>query len=147
MPAPWPSGPQLPLWSARDRSRRWLPHPAARESVRGLFEHLCRRRPRRNALTSVRTSLRDTLIGCHLWRSWWRISRFAPTRRDGSNIISGVCSISLLCWDIGPGSPPDWSVFKWRIERTCGVPFGRLPPSFISVLSFIVSTSVVIRSL
>jgi len=35
-----------------------------------------------------------TPFGCHLWRSWWRISRSAPTRRDGSNLTTGVCSIS-----------------------------------------------------
>jgi len=48
---------------------------------------------------------------------------------------------------IGPGSPPDWSVFMWMIELTCGSLFGRLLPSCISVLSFIVSILVVIRSL
>jgi len=46
------------------------------------------------------------------------------------------CSISPEYLDIGPGSPPDWSVFMWRIELTCGSPFGRLLPSCISVLSF-----------
>ena len=78
----------------RDRSRRGLLHPASRESVRGLPDPLCRRRPRCKALTSLRASLRDTLIGCPLWPSWWRIIRSAPTRRGGSNLITWVCSIS-----------------------------------------------------
>jgi len=55
-----------------------------------------------------------------------------PVRRR----LGPHCSISLLYFDLGPGSPPDWSVFMWRIELTCGSPFGRLLPSCISVLSF-----------
>jgi len=89
-----PSGTHRPFWAAGARSRCRLHHPASHEGVRGLPDPLCRRRPRRNALTPLRASLRDTLIGCHLWRSWWRISRSAPTRRDGSNLITGVCNIS-----------------------------------------------------
>jgi len=57
------------------------------------------------------------------------------------------CSISPSYLDIGPGSPPDWSVFTWRIELPCGSPFGRLLQFCISVLSFIVSILEVIRSL
>jgi len=57
------------------------------------------------------------------------------------------CSLSLYYWGIWPGSPPDWSEFKWRIELICGSPFWRSLPSCISVLSFIVSTLVVFRSL
>jgi len=88
-----PPGKHRPFWAARDRSRRGLHHPASREGVRGLPDLLCRRRSRRNAHTPLRASLRDTLIGCHLWRSWWWISRSAPTHRDGSNLTTGVCSI------------------------------------------------------
>ena len=91
---PLAPGTHRPFWAARDRSGRGLHRPASRESVRGLPDPLCRRRPRRNAHTPLRASLRNALIGCHLWRSWWRISRSAPTRRDGSNLITGVCSIS-----------------------------------------------------
>ena len=141
-----PSGPHWPFSAACDRSRRGLHHPTSREGVRGLPDPLCRRRRRRNALTPLRASLRDTLISYHLWRSWWRISRSAPTRRDGSKLITGVCSISPSHLAIGPGSPPDWSVFMWMIELTCGSLFGRLLPSCISVLSFIVSILAVIRS-
>jgi len=89
-----PLGTHRPLWAACDRSGRGLPHPASREGVRGLPDPLCRRRPGRNAHTPLHASLRSTLIGCHKWRSWWRMSRSAPTRRDGSNLITGVCSIS-----------------------------------------------------
>jgi len=131
---PCSPGTHRPFWAALDRSGRGLPHPASREGARGLPDPLCRRRPWRNVHTPVHASLRDTLIGCHLWRSRWRISRSAPTRRDCSNLISGVCSISPKYLDIGPGSPPDWSVFTWRIELTCGSPFGRLLPSYVSVL-------------
>ena len=70
------------------------PSPRPREGVRGLPDLLCRHWPRRDALTSLRALLRDMLIGCHLWRSRWRISRSAPTRPDGSNLITGVRSIS-----------------------------------------------------
>jgi len=91
---PLAPGTHRPVWAARDRSGRGLNHPASRESVRGLPDPLCRRRPRRKAHTPLRASLRDTPIGCHLWRSWWRIRPSAPTRRDGSNLITGVCSIS-----------------------------------------------------
>jgi len=88
-----PPGTHRTFWAARDRSRRGLHHPASREGVRGLPDPLCRRHPRRNAPTPLRASLRNPLIGCHLWLSWWQISRYAPTRRDGSNLITGVCSI------------------------------------------------------
>ena len=90
---PLAPGTQRPFWAARDRSGRGLHHPASRESVRGLPDPRCRRRPRRNAHTPLRASLRDTPIGCHLWHSWWRICRSTRTRRDGSNLITGVCSI------------------------------------------------------
>jgi len=90
--APWPSGPHQPFWAARDGSRRRFHRPASRESVRGLPDHVCRRRARRNP---VRASSRDTLIGCRLLRSWWRITRSAPTHRDDWNLITGVCSKSL----------------------------------------------------
>jgi len=83
-----PSGTHPPFRAARDRSRRGLHHPASREGVRDVPDPLCRRRSRRNAPTPLRASLRDTLTGCHLWRSWWRTSRSAPTRRDGSNLIA-----------------------------------------------------------
>ena len=103
--APWvprgcpftPSFPPVthrPFWAARYRSGRGLPHSASREGVRGLPDPLCKRQTWRNAHTLLRASLRDTLIGCLLSRSWWRISRSAPTRRDGSNLSTGVCSIS-----------------------------------------------------
>jgi len=72
-----PSGTHRPFWAARARSRTRIPHPAWHEGVRGLPDPLCRRRPRRNDPTPLRASLRDTLIGCHSWRSWWRISRSA----------------------------------------------------------------------
>jgi len=91
---PLAPGTHRPFWAARDRSGRGLHRPASREIVRGLPDPLCRRRPRRNEHTPLRASLRDAPIGCHSWRSWWRISRSAPTRRDGSNLITGVCSIS-----------------------------------------------------
>jgi len=47
-----------------------------------------------------------------------------------------LCSISPYYLPIERGSPRDWLVFMWRIELTCGLPFGRLHPSCISVLSF-----------
>jgi len=89
-----PFGPRRPPWAARDRSRGQLHHPASHEIVRGLPGRRCRRRPRQNALTPVRASLRGALIACHLWRSWRRICRSAPTRRHGSNLVTGVCSIA-----------------------------------------------------
>jgi len=89
-----PLGTHRPLLAARDHSGRGLSHPALREGFRGLPDPLSRRRPGRNAHKPLRASLRSTLIGCRKWRSWWRISRSAPTRRDGSNLITGVCSIS-----------------------------------------------------
>ena len=131
-----PLGTHRPLWAARDHSGRGLPHPASRERVRCLPDPLCRRRPRRNAHTPLCVSFRSALFGCHKCPSLWRISRSAPTRREGSNLITGVCSISSYYLYNGPGSPPDWSVFMWRIELTWGSPFGRLLPSCISVLSF-----------
>jgi len=92
-PSP-PLGTHRPLCAARDRWGHGVPHPASREGVRGLPDPLCRRRTGRNAHALLRASLRSTLTGCHKWRSWWRVSRSAPTRRDGSNLITGVCSIS-----------------------------------------------------
>jgi len=89
-----PPGTHRPLWAARDRSGRGLPHPVSREGVRGLPDPFCRRRPWRNAHTPLRASFRDTSIGFSLWRSWRRISRSAPIRRDGSNFITGACSLS-----------------------------------------------------
>jgi len=89
-----PLGAHRPLWAARDRSGRGLPRPASREGVGGLPDPLCWRRTGRHAHTPLRASLCSTLIGCHKRRSWWRISRSAPTRRDGSNLITGVCSVS-----------------------------------------------------
>jgi len=71
-----------------------VPSPRLAREYQGLPNHFCRRWPKRNALKSVRKSLRDSLIGCHLWRWWWRISPSAPTRQDGSNLITGVCRIS-----------------------------------------------------
>ena len=65
-----PPGTRRSFWAARGSSRRGLYHPASREGVRGLPDPLCSRRPRRNALTPFRASLRDTLIGFHLWRLW-----------------------------------------------------------------------------
>ena len=91
---PLAPGTHRPFSAGRDRSSRGLHRPASRASVRGLPDPLCRRRPRRNAHTPLRASLRDNPIGCHLWRSWLRIGRSAPTRWDGSNLITGVCSIS-----------------------------------------------------
>jgi len=93
VPAPRPSSPRRLLWAACDPSRGRLHSPASHESVRGLLGRLCRRRPRRNAHTSVRAFLRDALNGCHLWPSWRWISRSAATRRNGSNLATGVCSI------------------------------------------------------
>jgi len=77
------SGTHWPFWAAHDRSGRGLHHVASRKGVRGLPDPLCRRQPGRNAHTPLRASLRGTLIGCHKWRSWWRISRSAPTRATG----------------------------------------------------------------
>jgi len=56
-------GTHQPFRVARDRSRRELHHPASCAGVRGLPDPLCRRRQMRNALTHLRASLRDTLIG------------------------------------------------------------------------------------
>ena len=91
---PLPPGPHRPFWAARDRSRRRRHRPASRESVRGLPDHLPRRGTGRNALTSFREMLRDTMIGCHLWRSRLRIIRSALSLRERSNLTTGVCNIS-----------------------------------------------------
>ena len=69
----------------------------------------------------------------------------APPYRGSPQLVA--VAYLLKSWDIGPGSPPDWSAFTWRIELTCSSLFGRLLPSCISVLSVIVSILVVIRSL
>jgi len=67
----------------------------------------------------------------------------AQTSRSAAISVAYLLSIA----NIGPSSPPYWSVFTWRIELTCGSPFGRLLPSCVSVLTFIVCILVVIRSL
>jgi len=104
VPARVPSGRQRPFWAARNCSRRRRHRPTFRESVRSFLDYLCRRWPKRNAVTSVCTSIRGMLIGFNLWPSWWRIIRYAPTRREGSGLVTGVRGISLSYWDIGPGS-------------------------------------------
>jgi len=69
--------------------------------------------------------------------------RAGTARISSQGYVAYLLNIRIL----SPVAPPDWSVFTWRIELTCGSPFGRLLPSCISVLSFIVSILVVIRSL
>jgi len=114
-----------------------------------IWQHVCRRvccHVCRLFCVQIRCLVR------HWWgrRRWnrgckWRRKRRGVTkvrdrgwrsRKFGRVHKRCYCSISPQYLDIGPGSPPDWSVFMWKIELTWGSTFGRLHPFCISVLSF-----------